>query len=249
MRKAVLFTLTATMLIACSNQDKINLELTLDSGYEATYVYETSTEANQMGTMEDISEITYSLIEVTNEGNYKLAGEVTRIKYNSTMFGETESFDSNDPVDNGSSTSMELFQDGLDLLNRPFTLEINKKGETVVPPQFDDGGTTMFSIKDFSNCPVNYPENEVGIGDSWIVNSTNPMSEQMKIETTYTVKEMNDTEITLTVDMKMDSPFGEDNHATGSYQIDRKTGQFITGERTMEMQMGGGSATHKIYKK
>jgi hypothetical protein len=145
---------------------------------------------------------------------------------------------------------MELYQETLEVLNRPFGLTVNKMGEVITAPEFFDGQGSMLPITDYTNCPVVLPSEEISVGYTWSIETSNPLTEMMKINTTYTVNDISETEVILDVAMTMDALFGmEENTATGTYILDKKTGQFISGDRTMEMQMGGGTATFKIYRK
>lgn len=83
MKKNILFAVTILLLaISCSKKstDKVNPYLKLEKGFTQTLVYETKTEASQMGSMQESNEILFVLDSITKDSSYIFTGKVTHIK-------------------------------------------------------------------------------------------------------------------------------------------------------------------------
>ena len=96
-KNLLLSILILILFYSCTNQnnaENIRLELNLDQDYKQVLVFETKTNSNNMGSMEEINEVEYTLDSITSDGVYCIKAKINRIKYQSTLFGETENYDS-----------------------------------------------------------------------------------------------------------------------------------------------------------
>ena len=99
---------------------------------------------------------------------------------------------------------------------------------------------------------MGFPKEKLAVGTTWNYDTTNPILPSQKIKYTYTVDDITKDKIFIAVKMTIDGLGGgmlKKSEATGMYEIDRKTKRFITGNRTMDMQIGGGKVSYKIHEK
>ena len=246
------------LIINCksnTNGETLSPYLNFEEGFSQILVSGTETISNQMGSLNEINETEFVLDSISIDSTYHFTGKIIRLKYNSDMFGESESFDT-DNMKNPSqmtSTELEFYNEIKASLNNPFSFEIDKRGNMIKLPKFKDESYSYLNsdIERRTVSPVIFPDEELYVDYKWTQKTNNPLIASQKINFTYTVAEINEAHIILDVEMVMDgigSMLNKSN-AKGSYKIDKKTKRFIEGERVMEMQIGGGKAVYKIYEK
>ncbi len=245
------------LLINCNNKSNETHSpyLNFEVGFEQILVNSTKTVSNQMGSFNEINETKYVLDSISVDSTYHFTGKTIRVKYASDIFGERESFDTNNMKDINQMTSdeLELYNEVKATLNNPFTFEIDRNGKMITTPKFKDLSYSYLNsdIEQRTISPVIFPNEGLYVGYQWTQKTTNPLIKSQNINFTYTVENITKDHIILDVEMVMDGIGSvlDNNKAKGTYKIDKKTKTFLEGERVMKMQTGGGKAIYKIYGK
>ena len=255
-KNLLLSILILILFYSCTNQnnaENVRLELNLDQDYKQVLVFETKTNSNDMGSMEEINEVEYTLDSITSDGVYCIKAKINRIKYQSTLFGETENYDSdnNKSLAEMTDSEKEIHAEVSPMLNNEYHFRINSKAELLDVASSDQEYMADYLTKDLTNCPAVFPDEEVYVGYQWSNEKNNPILESQKIKSNYTISSIDDKEIHFEVITEIEGigGFVDQHTAEGIYVIDRKSKQFIRGIRTMKMQFGGGTVTYKIYQK
>lgn len=248
-------------LVSCTQKstDVINSALHFEEGFTQTLVFGTATKANEMGSFEDMNEVHFQLDEITSDSTFIFTGKVTRMQYKSDMFGEKESLDTEivkalNTVDEMSSTELEMYNEIKHYIDKEFTLVLDKYGNILQKPTYKDASAFVDAsiVSQYTPVPTfSFPEGTLAVGTTWNYETKNPLIATQTMKFTYTIDNITADRIFVDVDMKIDAISGvlKKMNATGIYEIDRKTKRFIKGERTMDMQIGGGKATYKIYER
>jgi hypothetical protein len=150
--------------------------------------------------------------------------------------------DSSDPQAQMMQSLMEpLFQ-------KRFVFKMDERGEILEHPNFEE---------EFADSPVLaqqgndlnqtmdkifivFPEEEVGVGDTWKGNVTNVANNvTMNGDATYTIKQIHPDKVVLAMKMTLSSPDLEEIEglAYGSMEVDRKTGLVSKSESVMNIEM------------
>ena len=258
-KKLIILAILVSFLIGCSEQstEKVSSSLKFEEGFTQTLVFETKTNASQMGSFQEMNEVQFTLLNTTKDSNYVFTGMIKRMQYESEMFGEKESFDtemikSAEDAQKLSSSELELYNEMKGYLNAEFEITIDKYGNVLESAQFKNaltGDPTI--VAQYSPTPIIYPEKDLTKGIQWNFETSNPILDSQKIKYTYTVDAVTNDKVLVDVSMTIDGIGNmlKESKAEGQYEIDRNTRQFIKGERTMKLQTGGGTATYKIYRK
>jgi len=246
MKKIAFFVIASIGVLSCSkkNSEKVNLALHLDKGFEQTLVYTLSTEENKNGGMNESTEVRYKVDSVDKDGNYYLTGEIVRMSFNQKMFGESISYDSRDEnaVDE-SGLAAEIKP----VLNNPFTFKINKHGEIIEKQKFQKEVSGGLDAEPYNIIPLQFPRENIEVGFKWKENVANPLLKSAKAQTEYTYNGTNENRIEILLNSTITGiPMTKDSKIAGKFVFDSKTGILISGERTMPIQLGGGTATFKI---
>ncbi len=262
MKKSLLIcTILVSFLVGCTQKstDKVNSALNFEKGFTQTLVFGNKTNANKIGHFEDLNEVEFRLDEITSDSSFVFTGKVTRMQYKSDLYGEKESLDTEvvkaqNNTSKLSETELELYNDIKRYIDKEYTFTLDKYGNVIKGAQFKDQSTYIDPavIENFTTVPtMGFPEEQLAVGTTWNYDTNNPLIESQKIKFTYTIDDITEDKIFIAVKMDIDGLGGmlKKSEATGMYEIDRKTKQFIKGERNMNMQIGGGKVSYKIYKK
>ncbi|MFK7747682.1 MAG: hypothetical protein AB8B65_04785 [Kordia sp.] len=256
MKKSFLISTTMVLfLVSCTQKstDKVSSSLNFEKGFTQTIVYETETSASQMGSFQEMNVVKFQLDEITNDSAFVFTGKVTRMQYTSDMFGEKESVDTdNVNTDGMSSNELDMYTDIKRYVNEEFTFTLNKYGNVIKSSEFKNKPSYIDPsvIGQYTTVPtMSFPKEKLAVGTTWEYNTTNPLIASQKIKFVYTIDDISKDKIFIDVNMTIDGIAGmlKKSTAKGTYEIDRNTKRFIKGERTMNIQTGGGKVTYKIY--
>ncbi|MEM6722256.1 MAG: hypothetical protein AAF611_23215 [Bacteroidota bacterium] len=248
-------------LVSCISKstDKVSSSIHFEKGFTQTLVFGNKTNANKMGSFEDSNEVFFQLDEITKDSMYVFTGKVTRMQYKSNMFEEKESVDTEVIKSLGntrrlSQIELEMYNDIKPYLNEEFTIILDKYGTIVQKAQFKDAAslTDTSIIGSYSPVPTfGFPEGTLAVGTTWNCEKENPLLASQKWKFTYTIDDITVDKIFIEVEMAIDGVAGllKKTSAKGIYEIDRKTKRFIKGDRSMNIQTGGGKATYTIYER
>ena len=253
----LLLSIIFLVIFGCSGPNssvKITPQLNFTDNYSQTLVFETRTHANKMGSFNEKSDVKFALDSINSDGHYVMTGTIVRIQYSSDLFDEKESFDSDNLKSNGqlSPAEQDILDDLGGALNNPFQFTIDRYGNILKAATFKTGGGNPDLVSSYTCSPVIFPEEELYEGFEWETDSHNPILESQKIVTRYIVESITESKIILEVEMNIDEAAGgmvKAAKAVGTYELDRQTRRFLSGQREMKMQFGGGKATYKIYEK
>ncbi|WP_046743973.1 DUF6263 family protein [Kordia zhangzhouensis] len=255
--KVIRTVILVLFLTSCSkNSNKVSSSLNYEKGFTQTLVYETKTSANEMGSFQESNEIQFTLDSITKDSNYVFTGVLKRIKYESDMFGSQEGFDTE--VIKSISTKklkeseLEMYNEVKDYLDEEFTLLTDKYGKTIKEAAFKNAPYRNASIvSQFSASPITFPKEPLTVGTTWNYETENPLLPSQKMVFKYTVDDITADKIMIDVAMTIDGIGGmlKATTANGTYEIDRTSKRFLSGERKMKLQTGGGTATYKVYEK
>ncbi|WP_108113283.1 hypothetical protein [Kordia periserrulae] len=260
MRKSFYSIVTMVLfLVSCSQKstDKVSSTINFPKGFTQTLVLGTETSANKQGSFEEMSYVHFQLDEVTADSTFVFTGKVTRMQYKSDIFGEKESLDTEviqslNSTKRLSATELEMYNDIKQYLDKEFTLTLDKYGNIIKEAQFKGDDSYLYDtsfVDQYTPVPLAFPKEKLAVGTTWDFNTENPLIASQKIKYVYTVDDITEDRIFVDVEMTIDGFAGmlKKNKAKGIYEIDRKTKRFIKGERTMNIQTGGGKAIYKIY--
>lgn len=247
----IIIILSSALLMALSCSKKENsaekLSLHLTKGFEQTLIYSTSTEGNKNGGMNDVTEVKYRVDSIDRDSSYCITGEIMRMTFNQSMFGQEIHYDSRE--ESGSDDGMgEEFRP---LIHNPFVFKIDKYGKVLKKQKFSREVPEDMNAESYNIIPLVFPSETVEKGFSWKEKVASPLMKSMSVSNTYTYKGIRDQRIEISVRSMMPgfSGFTEDTEIEGKYLFDRKTGVLISAEKNMPVQTGGGTASFSIMPK
>ncbi len=250
MKLIFILVLPLVLVLSCdktSDKPKEEMALNLQKGFEQTLIYSLTTSGNKNGNMNESTEVKYRVDSVDQMGNYYLTGEILRMTYNQEMFGESLHYDSSEKTGND-----ELFSEEIDpLINNPFTFKVNKFGEVSGNHKFATEVNSELEINQYNIVPLKLPKEKISEGFSWSDLAPNPLFKSQESKTDYTITKIddNDIEIDFKGESKGMEPFTKDVPIIGKYILDRKTKVLKSGERKLDVQIGGGEAIFTITPK
>ncbi|GEN74631.1 DUF6263 family protein [Chryseobacterium hagamense] len=250
MKNISILTAACLMAVACQKKElqKENLSLNLPKGFEQTLIYSSSTEGNNNGGMNEATEVKFRVDSVDKSSNYYITGEIMRMTFNQKMFGEEIHFDSRE----ASGTSDEMTEDIKPMINNPFTFKIDKFGNILEKQKFIGEGLDGSDVSQYNIIPFAFPRESVEQGFTWRVDTSNPMTKAiMPVASNFTYKGRKNNKVEFAVNSTMKGMEGmmKDTDITGTYVFDAKTKALLSAERTMPVQIGGGTATFTITPK
>ena len=188
---------------------------------------------------------------VDAEGVITVTSEYTQMKMNMDMMGQVIRYNSDDinPTDPVSQKMAEAMGG---IINTPFDMKMNDLSEIVEAPDFSKmiGNNPMMAgqadqmKQTFDNMFAIYPERPVNLGESWDRTTVSGNSQMpMTLNATYTLKEILDEKVILTIGGSVESDGGiadVKGTFTGALDIDRATGfpikSFMTQRISMSVQ-------------
>lgn len=254
------------LLISFRSQDPVTLRLNLKEG--ATYEYSTTMDQKISTTVAGHSYTSSvnmaSTIDMKVEKKYGNDSMLLQTKYthmavNTSAMGHTTSFDSNDSSNGSGSEFSKMFKvmatnpvtittnafgkiiriEGLDGLNK--AEDASEKGGNPAIKKMIEG---IFNEQTYKHAFTNldmFEDKPVNVGDKWNQKITLTSFVPMDINLTYTVKEINPSNVVLDVtgDIKsasdsatingMTIPIHITGTQTGTYTVDRADGLISTG--------------------
>jgi len=251
-------------LTSCTSSDENKASKTALSGEEVLLRYH-ATEGDEYAMVMDVDmkmgeengmkmnlkmDMDYKVGEVSADKSYYNSSTIKRVVMKMNMAGMDVSYDSDSETHEGMGATMHT------IYSKMIGVEIKSKssnrGEILESPNFNEIFGDQEAIKKqmsesmdkVSSSAIEYPEEAVKVGSTWSKLVTTKGKFPMDLNTTYTVKEITDTEVILSVsgDMKMKN--GETDNLgklSGESIIDIKTGflKSMTMNQNMEMDMMG----------
>ncbi|AXG69406.1 hypothetical protein KORDIASMS9_01628 [Kordia sp. SMS9] len=254
----ILFLTVVLFLVSCSSKstDVVSSTLHFKKGFTQTLVFSTKTSANKMGSFEDANEVHFQLDEITSDSMYLFTGKVTRMQYESDIFGEKESLDTEvikalNSTKRLSETELEMYNDIKYYIDEEFTFTLDKYGNIIEKAKFTNASpmADQTIVAQYTPIPTfSFPTEKLAVGTTWNYETSNPLIETQKMKFTYTIDDITEDKIFIDVNLEIDGLAGmlKKTTATGIYEIDRKTKRFIKGDRMMNLQTGGGKVTYTI---
>lgn len=251
--KWLALTIVAALFItACSGgksaSDKVELRLRPEQGKTYAVAMEVNSESKVMGMTTNTvmnMEMSMTADEVSDEQSI-MSTTYDRMAMNmETPMGSMQ-YDSDDT--SGASGMMgEMMKPVFDkLMDVNLTMTFNKFGEVVESAGMEglfEGMAGMENMGDQMNAADQmgaatavFPEDAVGVGDSWEKEIVNTANAPMVMKATYTVEEITDSEVKLKLMGDIATYEGEDAGAAAA-QIDEVTGDF-TGDLVVERATG-----------
>lgn len=236
--------LVAFFLVACgsSNSESISLKLNLQKGNKHTITTGMETSMGALMSVKMETAMSFEVTDVVGNGEaFAFNTKVLSIKSNTKSGDDVESYDSNKPVSEMSFDESSMHSEFEDVLNSTLTLSIGQNGEITEP--FSINGTPLPSDPiDMSNVQLIFPDEALQEGSTWSHETTNPLV-GTKRNSTYTLRKIGDSELTISVDAK--GGITGDQKINGEYILDRQTGLLKKGHLTMKL-MNGGSVTYSM---
>lgn len=214
--KKIAIALTLAITTLGFSQEKVKLRLNYKKGDR----YETKMKMNQdMGVMVmdmDLT-ITMKVNEVKEEG-YDTENNFTYVSSVINQQGvEKVNYNSNMKEEELSAEAKEFREKTKSLLETTMFITVSKIGESKLV-KTEPVVTSMDQVSNQMNTTV-YPKEAVSVGSSW---TSTQDSQGMKMNLTYTVKEITKEKVLATINGKMD--ILPDAKIIGDIEIDRATG-------------------------
>ncbi|NVK26611.1 MAG: hypothetical protein HWE14_01140 [Flavobacteriia bacterium] len=221
------FALAILCSCAAIAQEKVLLRLNLNPGDEHIAVIEKNTrrEQSMMGSeqgseQEEMVRIRYTCTD-TIGGISKMKMDVERVTLESDGLAGEQSYDSDDPDEESFFFAMPA----ADMVEIDFTLSLEDNAKVVEMTGTDELASSIIAhlgafnsddseialenleesltsesfLREYSPCLIEFPEEEVGVGDSWTEFVSATALNSFTVEETYTVKEITETEVVLQV--------------------------------------------------
>lgn len=234
--------LTSMMLPA----SKIRLELSPKNG--ATYKNSVVSDINMKMMGQDMK--IHSEIEMQNEilditdNSIALNYKITRFVNKMNIPGLPDvNYDSKNKTHEGDLAKQLASIYDL-IVNNDFSMEISKMGKIIKQADFSkiasDNTQTSELNETMENLFLDFPDRELGIGDSWTQDKTMEGQVPMNIKTTYTVNDINSKGIVIDMVGKIsprDNKSTIDGQTNGSMTLDRKTCWLVSGYTNMDMKV------------
>ncbi len=239
--------LTFTILFSsCTqNNEEINLRIDKKVGDEQIIISTTETSRGSLMRIKNVIELNLKVSDL-NENSYNFTTDILRIKSETKMAGEVESYDSDKKESEMTNDEREMHSEFKSILDSKFGISIDDKGN-IIKPFYDLNGSIIETpIVDMSNIQIIFPEFKVKVGTKWESEKTNPITSQ-KTKTTYKIKDISDKEITISVNSIISGISGllGENEAIGEYKLDKQSCALIKG--TLEMNLQGGGKVTNTY--
>lgn len=173
--------------------------------------------------------------DVDAEGVITVTSEYTQMKMNMDMMGQEIRYNSDD-ASHTDPVSQKMAEAMGGMINTPFEMKMNDLSEIVEAPDFSKmiGNDPMMAgqadqmKQTFDNMFAIYPEEAVNLGESWERTTVSGNSQMpMKLNATYTLKEILDDKVILSLNGSVESNGGmvsAEGTFTGTLDIDRTTG-------------------------
>jgi len=233
----------------CGESNNQEIELVLEQNVGEKYTVVSETEAGDGSNMS----INYSmeiLIEVKDleDDIYNYDVEILRIKSDTKMFGEVESYDSSKSESEMTEEELLAHSDFKQYLGEKFDLSMDKKGNITSPFSYKNGRQLEAPLVDMNNIQITFPKTKVKVGSTWSADNVNELTSQT-IKTTYELISISSSEITIATTSDIPGMGGmlDSNQATGKYILNRDNCKLKSGTMTMNMQTGGKAVlTYKV---
>ena len=247
----LLFTFFAmTFLISCSqNKEEIDLKFNPKIGDQHTIVSQMVTTGNEQMSMKSTMVVRFKVTSKDNENVYTLLSDLRTIKMETKMFGEVEKYDSTKDESLMTTDERSMHEEFKNALESNFEIRIDEKGNIVEPFHAINGNPSTEAIIDIDNIQLVFPKEKVTVGSEWKNEKTNPLTAQ-KTHSTYTIKDITESEIIISVAAEIDGVSGllGKSKVEGEYILNKKDCTLIKGTLAMDLQMGG-KVTNTYYKK
>jgi hypothetical protein len=240
-----LFVLLAGCSGSSASSEKVLLRLNYKSGEE--HIYLTTTETSQSAdiAVKDQMEIGFRVIAAEQDGSYEMAVDLLRMRYDMVMGGTHETYDSDKNPEEMTEEERSMHEEFRGALEAELRFSGDAAGK-ITRPLTHSTGEPAETIIDIRKLQIVFPEQKVGVGDSWEDQMTVELT-SATIATTYTIKAITADRIIISASSDIKGPLAT-NTSTGTYELDKKTCRLLKSTTVMELSTGG-SATFAIAEK
>ena len=274
--KKVYYTLVLLFMSMTSLQaEKVKLRVNLEKGKTYTLSFDADQDIKQTMNGQEMAmnqsmgfDIAYEVLEKDDKGNMKLKCTYAAVRFKHKSQFMTVDYDSANPPE----TVPAFAKVFASLLNESITLHMDARGsvskvegmQEMIASIMKKNGIEQGMMADqlkkqfseekvkeqFSNMVTSYPEQAVGVGDSWTETQEQATgSMKMNLKNTYTVKEIKDGHVVLSIASTITAPEGNKDmevkgKQSGEVTIKQATGWVTKGlidqdiDMTMTMNMG-----------
>ncbi len=229
-----------TLLVSCSkNTEEVRLRLNHTVGDKFTMTSSTVAKSGSLMSLDNYIEVDFKIVDF-NDDVYTMSSLLVRIKSETIMGKDVERYDSDKKKSLMSSEERSMHRDFEKDFNTTYNILINTKGEITKPFHTASGIMIDAPIIAVSQFQMKFPEQKVNVGTSWTGENVNSFTKQT-IKSVYTVKDITETEITISVKSTIPEFAGllKQNETKGTYVLDKKTCQLMKATFKMDMQVGG----------
>ncbi|MGB6269392.1 MAG: hypothetical protein WBF67_10325 [Olleya sp.] len=224
-----------------TNTEEVELKLGYNLNDTQTIISTTETNRSALMSLKNVIETNFN-VKAINGDSMTFNTNVVRIKTEMKMDDDVEAYDSDALKDISTMTDDEkaMHQDFSKVINNSFNIIIDKKGNVVKPFHDTYGAEVNEPIIDISNIFLRLPSKKVKVGSGWQFEKKNPLTDQIT-KTTCKIKEINDKEIIIDLDLDITGIPGlfGDFKGNGEYSLDKKTCKLIKGTLQMGLHTGG----------
>ncbi|WP_397361961.1 hypothetical protein [Olleya sp. R77988] len=224
-----------------TNTEEVELKLNYNANDTQTIV---STVETSKGALMNIKNVIEAKLKVNSidKKDITFNTKIVRISTEMKMDDQVEFYDSDSEKELSMMTEDEkvMHQDFKKIIDSDYNIIIDKKGNIIKPFYYLDGKSVNEPIIDIGNVFLRFPSKKVKIGSGWQGEKKNPLTDQIT-KTTYRVKDINENEIIITLDLDISGIPGlfGDFKGNGEYKLDKKTCKLIKGTLQMELHTGG----------
>lgn len=230
------------LFVSCQNQPKgedIVLRLKYNLGDEHVLTYTTTTKGSPEMSVWNLTEVKFKVTSIDDPGIYNMQVDLLKIQSETDFFGEKESYDSEKDESLMNADEKSMHAEFKSALHSEFRLSINERGD-IVKTYTDENGLPAEGPLDMNVLQLKFPEEKVNIGSEWNGERMAPVINQ-PVKSTYTLKKITDTEITIAVESAIPGLGGmlKPSIQKGEYVLDKTTCQLKSGKLSMDLQTGG----------
>ncbi|HAA01207.1 MAG TPA: hypothetical protein DEP18_08180 [Flavobacteriales bacterium] len=258
MKRCIALLFIAFLAVSCSKKEKFLLRFQPEKGSMKTMVMNLTTKMGGMPMETKMGMTTeMKIANVSPEGEVEVEATYTHVMMNVDAMGRSIGFDSaKDTIDMNDPSSVAYL--GLAaLLNKPLAMKMDKLGKLTLAPDilsvYPDSLRSLLGSQGssqgsqmFDNMFSVFPEEEIGLGDSWereskIGTASGPVS----MKATYTVDKVNESDVLLKMEGTFEGEMAGEMGAsikmtgtmTGTLTIDRKTGWTVSTDMVQKIDM------------
>jgi len=218
------------LITGCNfNTEEIELKLNYKVDDTQTIIATTQTSKDALMSLKSVIETNFKVISIDNN-NIVLDTNVANIKTEVKKENEIEVYDSNKEESKMTEDEKSIHEDLKKVLNHEFKTIIDKKGNIIKPLHYQNGKLVKEPVIDIGNIFLRLPSKKAKVGNGWQSKKKNPLTDQITT-TTCRIKEINDSEIIISLELDITGIPGlfGDTTGNGEYKLEKSTSKLIKG--------------------